>query len=387
MRYGGKCGVSSRDEVDAVLCALKGGFEAGRLAHAYLVVGAPRGNAQRLAEQVLCLLCCVSTGDRPCGECAGCRHVMKRTHPDMIWVEPQKKSRTIQKEQIQFVQQHVFRTSFEGGWKAVVLVNAERMNDVASNKLLKMLEEPPPATLFLLLTNAPESLLPTVVSRCQRLVLSETQDHRLPAGLPAEALAKAGALATVLRRSASPRREEGVSSEAGDARFRSAVVDIMTAVPGSGVVVGMARARLIVDLLKDVKKQTEASEKEIACAENPDMEFQDDAKDVLAARVEARYREARDSVLRCLLYWHRDMLLCVCGVEESTFYFSEESARIREVSAGLTCRQALDNIRQVEDMKSQLEQHLAEPMVFERGMTCLRAGNAEEEKANNVSIA
>lgn len=371
----------SRDEADPVLSAFKNSLEGGRLAHAYLVVGAPRGNAERLAEQVLCLLCCESAGDRPCGECSACRRVMERTHPDMMWVEPRKKSRTIQREQILDIQQHVFHTSFEGGWKSVVLVNAERMNDVASNTLLKMLEEPPAATLFLLLTDTPESLLPTVVSRCQRVVVSGTRAHGLPSDLPAVALrcppnhlGEGGATAEALAKAGAP--VKAVASEEVNNALRSAVSDIMTntAAPGRGVIVGMARARLMLDLLKDVRKRMEAGEKEDLAPEHAAAEFREGMKDVLAARVEARYREARGFILRSLLQWYRDMLLCVCGVDESAFYFGEMSERIREMCAGLTCRQALSNIRQIEDMQEQLDQHLAEVMVFERGMTRLQNG-------------
>ena len=57
--------------------------------------------------------------------------------------------------------------SFEGEYKTVIIFLAEKMNQEAANKLLKLLEEPPQGTLFLLITQAPEKILPTIISRCQ----------------------------------------------------------------------------------------------------------------------------------------------------------------------------------------------------------------------------
>ena len=59
------------------------------------------------------------------------------------------------------------RYSLEGGYTTVVIYLPEKINSVAANKLLKILEEPPQQTLFLMVTHAPERLLPTILSRCQ----------------------------------------------------------------------------------------------------------------------------------------------------------------------------------------------------------------------------
>lgn len=60
-------------------------------------------------------------------------------------------------------------TSVEGGWKSVVIWLPERMNAQAANRLLKIIEEPPEQTLFLLITQAPDKVLTTIASRCQRI--------------------------------------------------------------------------------------------------------------------------------------------------------------------------------------------------------------------------
>lgn len=343
--------MSSTDEIKTALASIRAGLEAGRLAHAYLVVGNPRGNAGQFADEMLAMLYCSSSGTRPCRECSGCRRIAQHSHPDLVWVEPQKKSRTIQKDQVQHIQQHVFQTSLEGGWKSVVLVHAERLHEVAANKLLKTLEEPPARCLFLLLSGSPEFLLPTIVSRCQRVALS------------------------------------GETSE-DEAALKSAILEIVTDRVEPGVIGGMARARRLQELFKTLKD--EAKEEEAVEAESELLEkmgkmdetatpgrvdmysaIRKEMENAVEARIEGKYRERRASVIRWLLFWYRDVLFCVCGLGPGTPYFRNETQRVRDAAAGLTYRQALDNIRAVEAMKDQLEQSLPEPMVLERGMVCL----------------
>ena len=107
--------MSLEPEVEQALASLRQSLAFGRLAHAYLIIGAPRGAAGVLAERVVALLYCMATGERPCGQCSMCRQIAAHTHPDAVWVEPQKKSRGILIDQIEAIQQHINLTSFEGG--------------------------------------------------------------------------------------------------------------------------------------------------------------------------------------------------------------------------------------------------------------------------------
>ena len=85
--------------------------------------------------------------------------------------------------------QFVRRQSFQGRWKVAVVADAHRMNKAAANAFLKTLEEPPPATLLMLLTSRPSSLLPTIISRCQKVNFEpypEDQLHDVMASLRPE---------------------------------------------------------------------------------------------------------------------------------------------------------------------------------------------------------
>ena len=150
-------------------------IDCGRVAHGYLVCGDLRGQCDELVRQVLEKLFPDARGQ-----------IAARSHPDVVWLEPQGKSRTIKVARGKDdagpgmrdgLIEPMSTTSFSGGWKVGVVVGADRMQTEAANAFLKTLEEPPPKTLFFLLTDAPDALLPTIVSRSQRI------DLKLTAGL------------------------------------------------------------------------------------------------------------------------------------------------------------------------------------------------------------
>lgn len=155
-------------ELDSAHALISNAIAAGRPAHGYLVVGGVRGLAIELANAVLKDLF------------PGISDENLKTHPDIHWLYPEKKSRIVSVESVhaKFIDP-MMQTSFSGGWKAGVLVGADRLNAAGANAFLKTLEEPPSKAVFLLLTDAPEQLLPTIVSRCQRIDLPDAHEHQL----------------------------------------------------------------------------------------------------------------------------------------------------------------------------------------------------------------
>lgn len=103
-----------------------------------------------------------------CGECASCRRIARGVHPDVVIVEPGD-SGSIKIEQIRPVIDAAGYRPFEGRRRAVVIDEADAMVPAAQSALLKTLEEPPSASIFVLVSSVPDALLPTVRSRCPRL--------------------------------------------------------------------------------------------------------------------------------------------------------------------------------------------------------------------------
>lgn len=329
--------MSLNSEVVGKLKQFQDGFASGRLGHAYLIIGDPRGNAGELAESILQMLYCEQATNRPCGRCNNCRRVARRIHPDIVRVEPIKKSRGILVEQIEEVIGNIFQTTFEGGWKAVVFADAERMNNEAANKLLKTLEEPPPRSIFLLLTDQPEALLPTIISRCQRVALSDCLTD--------------------------PKDD-----------LRSTVISIAAGTASGRIAARLLKAREMLALLESIREQAESETAEWLRLNQASDEQADDLEEIGLGRTEAIYRERRRRVLRLLLLWQRDLLICTCGLGNDDLLFYRSAAdRIRAAASGLTCLQAMNNITVIEKMRAHLDQHLPENMVIERAFLQLSA--------------
>ncbi|WGL17021.1 DNA polymerase III subunit delta' [Microbulbifer bruguierae] len=145
-------------------------WTAGRCPHALLISGQPGLGKRRFADAFAALLLC----DQPrhglaCGECRGCQLRIAGSHPDFIRVVPEKEQGPLKVEQIRQLGEFVGRTSGRGGVRIVWLAPAEAMNVNAANALLKNLEEPSGSVVFLLVTDNPSGLLPTIRSRCQAI--------------------------------------------------------------------------------------------------------------------------------------------------------------------------------------------------------------------------
>ncbi|ACM20505.1 DNA polymerase III, delta-prime subunit [Geotalea daltonii FRC-32] len=156
---------------DTPISVLKRSLAAGRLAHAYLFEGVEgcgkKTTALALIEAVFC-----GKGDG-CGHCPSCRKISSMQHPDMHLIEPD--GAFIKIDQIRSLQKELAYRPFEAPKKACIIDGAERLNQAAGNALLKTLEEPSGNALIILVTSQPSVVLPTILSRCQRLVF-----HGLP---------------------------------------------------------------------------------------------------------------------------------------------------------------------------------------------------------------
>ena len=172
----------------------------GRMSHFYLLSG-PRGSGKHtLADLIAAAMLCEAP-DGPCGVCRSCRKVLGHNHPDYITIDdPEKK--IIPVKVVRDARTDMFIKPNEGAKKIYLFPRAQDLNLEGQNSLLKVLEEPPSYGVFLLLTDNPEKLLPTVRSRCVELKL-----RALPEGLLRKKLssefpdAADGAIAAAMMRS------------------------------------------------------------------------------------------------------------------------------------------------------------------------------------------
>ncbi|OGV43313.1 MAG: hypothetical protein A2X46_06660 [Lentisphaerae bacterium GWF2_57_35] len=318
--------MSSIDDIAGPFESLKKSLAEGRLSHAYLMVGSPRGNGLALAESLLKLLYC-SGSEKPCGQCTACGQVEEHRHPDIHWLEPESKGRVIKIDQIRSLIKQISQTPFvEGGWKAAVILYADRLNEESQNAFLKTLEEPPGRSLLLLIAEAPQSLLPTIVSRCQRLVVASGQ----------------GSLG---------------------AQWQEALVEVLRqGGPANPMDVFLQSGRLT-SLMEQIQESIENADDS---AEEPADE--DGEPEVVDARVRARVLEAQAAVFQQMMLWNRDVLLCRLEAEPELLHFPEEIAVLREQAAKLTPQQALERVATVEDMARRLQRHMPDEIVFEAGL-------------------
>ena len=111
-----------------------------------------------------------------CGSCAACTRIARGAHPDVLVLEPGDNG-SIRIEQVREAIDSAAYRPFEGRRRVVIIDDADALVPAAQNALLKTLEEPPPSSVFVLITARPDMLLPTVRSRCIRLWFAEGAQH------------------------------------------------------------------------------------------------------------------------------------------------------------------------------------------------------------------
>ena len=151
-------------------------LRSGHLPHAFLFTGIQGIGKRMVATGFVKALNCLTLSDDFCGQCLQCRKIDKQTHPDVQVVEPLPEKKGLIIEQIRSLQQEIIFKPLEGKKKAVIIDQAEKMNASVANCLLKTLEEPPEDTVLVLIAHAVSDMLPTVLSRCQRLHFSPLSD-------------------------------------------------------------------------------------------------------------------------------------------------------------------------------------------------------------------
>ena len=170
---------------ERAVSSLRAALTRGQLHHAYLF-GGPDGVGKELCAVTLAQAAnCEKLTDDACGACPSCKRIAKRNHADVLFIVPEAEqvsrgwagrsdfdltpSRDIKIAQIRKLQDRLSLRALEARRKFAIICEAQQLNPQAQNALLKTLEEPPQDTTIVLVSSAPNALLPTIRSRCLKL--------------------------------------------------------------------------------------------------------------------------------------------------------------------------------------------------------------------------
>lgn len=156
-----------------IKAVVRGMLENDRLPHALIIEG-ERGLGRHALTDILASGAVCSGEKKPCGICRECQQAQKHTHPDITTVSPD--GAVFKVDAVRKIRQEAYVLPNQAQRRVFVLDGAEKMNESAQNALLKVLEEPPAFTMFLLITESAGALLSTIRSRAVTLSLMPVDD-------------------------------------------------------------------------------------------------------------------------------------------------------------------------------------------------------------------
>ncbi len=314
---------------------LERSLEGGALAHAYLFVGPHQVGKMTLALNLAQVLNC-EADERPCGECAACQKIGSAKHVDVQVIglnqngdSANDKPRTeISIDQIREMQHAASLPPFEGKYKVFIIDGAERLSIEAANCLLKTLEEPVGKVVFILLAVDDRLLLPTVISRCQRMGLAP-----LPSGEVEEALVGRWSIEPQMAKLLS-RLSHGCLGWALSVAFDSSLLQQRT-----------EKIEQLVDVIKADYEERFA----------------------YATQLAAQFSQSRDTVQGVLdlwLDWWRDLMLVKVGCGDAITNV-DMAATLDEMGRHYGLEQIRDFIESLQAAKEQLGQNANPRLVLE----------------------
>jgi DNA polymerase III subunit delta' len=306
-------------------------FDEGRFAHAYIVSGCNKATCIDFTKKVLEHILS-STIDDEAHKAFVRQKVQDRTAPDAFWIEPENKSRSISIDQVRELLNNVYMTSYNHGWKVAVFIDADRLGQGAGNAFLKTLEEPPERCVFFLIAENIRTLLPTIISRCQTVMLDvddETDDNYELYG-------------------------EIVDILVGHRPVNSA----------SRLISAMTIAKLFDDLFGKIKKDMVKQESNLASDEVVDSE-----KRVIDARAEAMFKEKRAAIMKFLFTFYRDMFVLKLGCDEEFVINKNFLSEIKFYIDGMTEQSIRRDMDILENINTMMEANVRPIQALRQGFS------------------
>ncbi len=163
---------------DEVMLELIENVRGGNFHQAYIFEGPNGLNILESARLFAAALTCSSRKSAPCTECGVCALSYAGTNPDIIYINAGDK-KSIGVDRIREISKDVYTHPFESETKVYIVEDANMLTDEAQNAMLKILEEPPEYAVFILIATSSSVLLPTVLSRCERIRFTPLSQERM----------------------------------------------------------------------------------------------------------------------------------------------------------------------------------------------------------------
>ncbi|KQB09171.1 DNA polymerase III subunit delta' [Vibrio metoecus] len=203
---------------------------AEKLSAATLIQAPESSGVENLVDYMARTLMCTSRQNEPCGFCHSCGLMQAGHHPDFHIIAPEKVGKSITVDQIRHINRIAQESSQLSGYRLIVINPADAMNESAANALLKTLEEPAADCVFILVTAHVHHLLPTIVSRCQKLMVTAPSTQLVLAWLQEQGIT---APAYALHLCAdSPLKARAFMLEGGVEKYREIESQLVAAVAG-----------------------------------------------------------------------------------------------------------------------------------------------------------
>ncbi len=299
-----------------------------RLAHAYLITG-PKGSGKRELALGLCALL------------LGCKPEDALIHPDVHSIAPESKSRRLLTDQLRSLEAALQMRSAQGGSKFGIIFEADRLQPQAANAFLKTLEEPPPDTHLLLLSELPEQLLETILSRCIEIPLRVSQKIER-----AESAVAAATLISTFYTSRKP--------------------DLQ-----GGLWLAQQLQSLLAETKDKIKEAANAAFKieEKQYKQTADPKWLEQLEETHAARTEAAYLGERTRLLEVLEAFWTDVLLCQHG--HTARHLPECAEHAARVAHALGADESLARVQATTRMRDHLAMSgVNEALALEYGILC-----------------
>ena len=326
----------------------------GRLPHAYLFSGIAGVGKTSMGMVLAASLNCKSkNGLDACGTCSACRQLISGNFPDFLIIRPDGDSiKSIKIKHIRELQESMRFAPLAGGYRVVIIDQAETMTEEAANAFLKTLEEPPKANLLILNAIEPDNLLPTIVSRCQKITFAP-----LAAELIVEYLV----------------REIGIQG-------KSATVLAKLSQGSLGKAIAMAESDFL-----------ERREKWLKCAmEIPQMDLDELFDVALQLSNERAPLNSKDSkydigglfdLLGVLATWYRDLLLLKRNGREDLIINADHYAELKNFAKKFTLLAIYESLLVLDQAQKDIRARYNKALVFQKTMLRLRELAEESQGA------